>query len=146
MQCLCHTSVDSQEDKRVGVTKRDHEKESHPLLPTPPPPIQHPGGKKRKLGDGGRCCCSMAVGRCGGTGDKRGASSSKRRDACREGVEAGRPVREGLLSKDKEPPHRHWTCSFTPSSSFASSSLQQSTPDRQNSSIPPSLQRRSWCA
>lgn len=92
MQCLCHTSVDSQEDKRVGVTK-DHRKESHPLLKNTPTPIKHPACRREEeevVGDEGRCCCSAVVRRCGRTGDKQGAVVVK------EETHAGRGLRPGV--------------------------------------------------
>lgn len=48
VQCLCHTSVDSQEDKRVGVTKivrmgkRPQEEGTTPSAANTPTPTDHP--------------------------------------------------------------------------------------------------------
>lgn len=89
----------------------------------------------------------MVVRRCCRAGDRQGAVVVKD-EMHAGGVEAGRPVREGLLLKGEEP------CPQTDTGLVLSSlpppplplSLQQSTPDRQSYGIQPSLERRSWCA
>lgn len=99
MQCLCHISVDSQEDRRVGVTKTvgDREEETtgrrnHTECWKHPHPRQSPSVPEGRRGSwrGRRmlsywafCCCFLMVfRRCCRAGDGQGGSGSKRRDAC----------------------------------------------------------------
>lgn len=90
VQCFCHTSVNSQEDKRVGFTKivgTDHrKKESHQVLKTS---CYHQPTNKRKQEEEGEGC--LAVGRSVAfvwwlsedvVEPVTDRSSSKRRDAC----------------------------------------------------------------
>lgn len=135
MQCFCHTNVDSQEDKWVGITNimgggwGYTGRSNHAVCwaHSRTPASQSPSASKRKLQSEG--CSGAAVWWMSEAA--AGQLTDGEQEQWREEMHAGG---WGWVPNEGAP-NWHWTCSFiSPSSSLSSSlSLQQSTPDGQSS-------------